>query len=105
MRREWENMGRNVKAKRKKTDVRSKYLISDKQLDKIKFEVAREATGKASLLCVCAMADHLHMSEEDICDVAQTITKYAMYLDEHKIRINQIAEIIKNETGIEFSKF
>ena len=57
------------------------------------------------LLCMAAMADHLNLTEDEICETAQVITRWATYLDEKILSINEVAEIIKNKTGIEFGGF
>ena len=99
-------MGRNMRAKIKTSDDRrKKYYISDKQLENIKREVAKDVNSKSCLLCIAAMADHLNLTEDEICETAEVITRWASYLDEKIISINEIAEIIKNKTGIEFGGF
>ena len=46
-------MGKNMMAKIKTTDDRrKKYYISDKQLEKIKREVAEDVNCKSCLLCI-----------------------------------------------------
>ena len=93
-------------AKTKKTKVRRpKYEISEKQLEKIKYEVSKEATSKACLLCVGAMADTLNLTEDQICEVAEDITRWAMNLEDHILKMNDVANIIKSKTGLEFSRF
>jgi hypothetical protein len=84
---------------------RPKYEISEKQLDKIKYEVSKEATQKACLLCVGAMADTLKLNEDQICEVSEDITRWAMNLEEHILTLNNIADIIEKRTGIKFSRY
>ena len=99
-------MARGVKAKKKKhTDRTAKYLISDKQLEKIKKEVAWEATTKASLLNLTATVDCFGLTEDQVCELAETVTRYAMYVEKHIVRLNEMADLIKEKTGIEFSRF
>lgn len=99
-------MGRNTRAKKKTPDDRrKKYYISDKELEKIKREVAEDVNRKSCLLCMAAMADHLNLTEDEICETAEVITRWATYLDEKIISINEVAEVIKNKTGIEFGGF
>lgn len=54
---------------------------------------------------MAAMADHLNLTEDEICETAEVITLWASYLDEKILSINEVAEIIKNKTGIEFGGF
>ena len=93
-------------AKTKKTKVRRpKYEISEKQLEKIKYEVSKEATQKACLLCVGAMADTLNLTEDQICEVAEDITRWAINLEDHIITLNNIADVIEKKTGIKFARY
>ena len=89
----------------KKKIRRPRYEISEKQLKKIKYETANDATQKACLLCIAAMADTLNLNEDQICEVAEDITKWACFLDDHIVKIGEIADVIKKKTGSEFSKF
>ena len=99
-------MGRGIKAKKKTpADRTKKYHISDKQLERIKMEVAEEVNRKACLLCIAAMADHLSLTEDEICETAEVITRWAGYLDEKIITINDVSEIIEKKTGIRFGGF
>ena len=54
---------------------------------------------------MAAMADHLNLTEDEICETAEVITRWATYLDEKILSINEVAEVIKNKTGIEFGGF
>lgn len=99
-------MGKGIKAKKKKNaDRTKKYLISHKQLERIKYEVSKEATQKASLLNIAATADCFGLDEEQICTLAETVTRYASYLDDNLVKINQVADIIEKKTNVRFSRF
>jgi hypothetical protein len=99
-------MGRGIKAKKKTpADRTKKYHISDKQLERIKMEVAEEVNRKSCLLCIAAMADHLELTEDQICETAEVITRWASYLDQKVLSINEVAEIIEKKTGIKFGGF
>lgn len=99
-------MGKGMTAKKKGySDRTKKYLISHKQLDRMKFEVARDATGKASLLNIAATADCFGLNEEQICKLAETVSLYASHLDNNLVKINQVADIIEKNTGVRFSRF
>ena len=99
-------MARGVKAKKKKhTDRTQKYRLSVKQLEKEKKKVAWDATTKASLLNIAATADCFGLNEEQICELAETVTRYAMYVDKHIVRLNEMADLIEEKTGVRFSRF
>lgn len=86
-------------------DRNKKYYLSEKQLDKVKRQITKEATAKAMLLCVAAMAEHLHLTDEQICSTAVNIDRWADFMDQKILRINEVSDIIKNKTGLEFGKF
>lgn len=86
-------------------DRNKKYYLSEKQLDKVKRQITKEATAKAMLLCVAAMAEHLQLTDEQICSTAVNIDRWADFMDQKILRINEVSEIIKNKTGLEFGKF
>ena len=96
-----------MKRVKKKTpaDRSKKYHISDKQLERIKMEVAEEANKKACLLCIAAMADHLELTEDEICETAEVITRWAAYLDTKILSVNDVSEVIEKKTGIKFGGF
>ena len=96
-----------MKRVKKKTpaDRTKKYHISERKLERIKMEVAEEVNRKSCLLCIAAMADHLNLTEDEICETAEVITRWASYLDQKIISINEVAEIIENKTGIKFGGF
>lgn len=86
-------------------DRNKKYYLSEKQLEKIKRRITKEATAKAMLLCVAAMADHLHLTDEQICSTAENINRWADFMDQKILRVNEVSDIIKNKTGLNFGKF
>ena len=96
-----------MKRVKKKTPAErtKKYHISDKQLERIKMEVAEEVNRKSCLLCIAAMADHLNLNEDEICETAEVITRWAEYLDKKILSINEVSEIIEKKTGLKFGGF
>ncbi len=99
-------MGKGMTAKKKGySDKTKKYLISDKQLEKIKFEVSKEATSKACLLNIAATADCFGLDEDQICKLAETVSRYAMYIDDNLIKLKEVAGIIEKNTQVRFSSF
>lgn len=81
---------------------RPKIALSEKQIKKLKEEISKEASMRTLVLAVAAMADTLKLKDEKICKVAETINRYAEHIDDHRIRIKEITEIIEKNTGIEF---
>lgn len=86
-------------------DRSKKYYLSEKQLDRVKRQVTKEATARAMLLCVAAMAEHLHLTDEQICSTAETINRWSGFIDQKILRLNEVSDIIKEETGLDFGRF
>lgn len=99
-------MGKGMTAKKKGySDRTKKYLLSEKQLEKIKFDVSKDATQKACLLNIAATADCFGLDEDQICELAETVSRYAIYIDDNLVKINEVADIIEKNTGVKFSRF
>ena len=93
-----------VRAKKPKAR-RPRYEISEKELKRIKQQVSKEAIEKTCLLSIAAMAVSLNLSEDEICKIAEDISRWAQYLDDHILKIEEVAEIIESKTGITFARF
>lgn len=92
-------------AKKKPKTRRPRYEVSEKQLERIKRQVAKETIEKTCLLSIAVMADRLDLSEDEICVVASDITRWAQYLDDHVLKLEEVAEVIEKKTGIKFARF
>lgn len=87
------------RARKKKPDVRKKYTISDKQMDKVKKEITEEAVHIASALHLAVLAER-GWTEDEIVDLFETVSRYAQYLDDHVVKIKEIEDLIERKTGI-----
>lgn len=92
------------KAKKKKIR-RPKIQLSEKQIKRLKEEIVAQTCGKTLILSVAAMADELNLTEEQIGNVAKRLDRYAGYLEDHTVRLNEVADIIEKKTGIKFGRF
>lgn len=79
--------------------------LSDKQIERLKRDIANEATQKAFLLTIAAMDDTLNLNENKICEVAEDVERWAEQLNRHILKINEIAAVIEQKTGIRFGRF
>lgn len=79
--------------------------LSEKQIMRLKRDIANEATHKAFLLTIAAMADTLNLDEEKICEVAKDVERWAQQLDRHILKINEISAVIERKTGVRFGRF
>lgn len=87
------------RAKKKKADIRRKYTLSDKQLNKVKHDVTAEAVTKTGLLYLAALAEK-GWNEDQIAELFEDVARYAKYVDDHIIKIRQVQDIIERKTGI-----
>ena len=88
-----------MKRVNKKRDVRVKYTLSDKQLDKIKAEVTKEAVTKTGMLYLASLAEK-GWDEEQIVDLFETISRYTKYTEEKVLKLKEVQEIIERRTGM-----
>ena len=63
-------------------------------------EMCNEQVRKAFLLMATAAANELGLDDEQLCAIAQRSARYAEYIDDHVIRLNQVSEILEQKTGI-----
>lgn len=87
------------RAGRKKTDNRQKFLLSEKQLEKVKQEVAEEAVTKAGMLYLAALSE-VGWDDDQITELFETVSRYANYIDDKILRLREVQEIIERKTGI-----
>lgn len=84
---------------------RPKIALSEKQIKRLKEQISMDASKRTLILSVAAMADELDLNDEQIGKVAKRMDRYAEHLEKYRLRINEVAEIIENETGIKFARF
>lgn len=87
-----------IRAKKKRNSG-DKFLVSEKQLNKIKEELSAEAVTKTGMLYLAALAER-GWDEDQIIDLFETIQRYAQYIDEHLVRIRDVQQTIETRTGI-----
>lgn len=84
---------------------RPKVALSEKQIKRLKEQISMDASKRTLILSVATMADELDLNDEQIGKVAKRMDRYAEHLKKHRLRINEVAEIIEKETGIKFARF
>lgn len=84
---------------------RPKVELSEKQIKRLKEQISMDASKRTLILSVAAMVDELDLNDEQIGKVAKRMDRYAEHLEKHRLRINEVAEIIEKETGIKFARF
>jgi protein-tyrosine phosphatase len=90
-----------ARAKKKKSRS-DRYIVSDKQIEKIKKEATKEAVSLISRLAVAVMAQNHNLTEDEIFKDMQDISRWAQFYDAHYLSIKEIDEVIEKKGGIKF---
>lgn len=97
---------------------KEKIQISQKQLERIKRELARELTDKITLIYLTALGDEMEelrigkergekikeifsFNEDFMCNVVLRTGRYSEYIDEHLTKMSQYRDSIKKRTGVD----
>lgn len=89
---------RQIIMKKAKKIKHQKYIMSRKQIK----ELCSEQVEKAFLLMATAAADELDLNDEALIQIAQRAARYAEYIDDHVIRMNQVSEMLEKSTGLKW---
>lgn len=84
---------------KKPKDIRKKYTLSEKQMMKMKQEIAEEAVTKTGFLYLAALADR-GWTDEELLDLREEIRRWVSYLDDKLIKIQQVQDMIERKTGM-----
>lgn len=63
-------------------------------------EMCNEQVRKAFLLMATAAADELDLDEAQLVAIAERSARYAEYIDDHVIRLQEVADILEKNAGI-----
>lgn len=74
--------------------------IPQSKLERIKYEVTKDATDRACLVLLAAAADELKLDEDQIVRVMIRTDRYANSLDDHLIRMEDIRMSLEKNQGI-----
>lgn len=83
----------------------AKRMLSDKQIKRLQEKAATEASRNALILSVAVMADELNLTDEQIGNVAKEYLRYIEHIENNRLRVNEVIDIIGKQTGIKFNKF
>lgn len=86
--------------KRYKKPKQTKYEITEKQLKRIKEEITREATEMSTLLVLAATQEVKALTEDDICEVFETVSRWVGFMDDNLIKLKDVQEVIEKRTGV-----
>lgn len=84
----------------KKPKGSGKVEISGKKLEKIKREVAREATERAVLLNLAATQEVKSLTEDEMCEIFEMISLWVKFMDDHVLKLKDVQEVIERKTGV-----
>ena len=65
-------------------------------------ELCNQFVAKSCILMITAIADELDLDENTICRIAERTQRYAKYEREHLIRMNEVSDMLKKKTGIDW---
>ena len=87
---------KRVKTKKKKPHI----TITQAKLERIKYEVTKDATDRACLILLCAAADEVGLDEDQIIKVMIRTDRYARSVDDHLVRMEDIRKSLEKNQGI-----
>lgn len=82
--------------KRVKKPKQNKVTLSRAELH----QMCNEQVEKAFLLMATAAADELGLTDDQLTDIAERSARYAEYIDDNVLRLNEVSEILEKNTGI-----
>lgn len=86
--------------KRFKKPKQAKYELTTKDVNQIKYDVTKEATQKSVLLVLAAAQEVKDLNEDEVCEIFETATRYATYMDDNLIKIKDVQRSIEKKTGV-----
>lgn len=89
------------RANPKKANKSQKHYVSDKQLEKIKRQVSKEMTEKVALIILAAASDEVNLTDEQVCNIMVRVDRYASHVDNHLVKMRDIQNAIRKNTGLE----
>lgn len=63
-------------------------------------EMCNEQVRKAFLLMATAAADELDLGDEQLVAIAERSARYAEYINDHVIRLQEVADVLEKNAGI-----
>lgn len=87
---------KRAKPKKKKSHI----TIPESKLNRIKYEVTKDATDRACLILLAAAADELDLDEDQIIKVMIRTDRYARSVDDHLVRMEDIRKSLEKNQGI-----
>ena len=74
--------------------------LTKSEIKKMKWDATKEATDKACLIILCAMADELDLDDEQICKVMKRTDRYTRSVKDHLVHMEDIRKSLEKNQGI-----
>lgn len=84
----------------KKPKNNTKYELTPKEIKQIKYDTTKEATQKAVLLVLAATQEIKALTEDDICEIFETVSRWINFMDDNLIKLKDVQEVIEKKTGV-----
>ena len=81
---------------------KEKVVMTAAQVDRMKREITKEATDKATLLVLMATSDELGLTVEQIERIAILIDRYAGYVDDKLVDLRFMQKTLEKQTGLRY---
>ena len=65
-------------------------------------ELCNKFVVKSCILMLTAVADELDIDEDTLCNIAERTQRYAKYEKERIIRMDEVSDVLKKKTGIDW---
>ena len=89
----------------KKPKNSTKYTLSDRQLNKVKEEVTRQAIDRAMLIILGAVQEQFHMTEAELEEFGRKIQRYADYVEKDVLKLKEIQDIVNRNSEFKITGF
>lgn len=89
-----------MKRAKKKKDRRERYLVSAKQMDKIRSDMSKQGVTLSSLIIIAHLASKFGWSEEEIVEFYLDVSRFTEFAYEGSLSPDDIQEIIERHTGM-----
>ena len=65
-------------------------------------DLCNQFVAKSCILMMTAVADEMDLGEDEVCRIAERTQRYAQYEKEHLVRMNEVSDMLKKKTGIDW---
>lgn len=81
---------------------KEKIVMTKAQVDRMKREITKEATDKATLLVLMATSDELGLTVDQIGRIGILIDRYAGYVEDKLVDLRFMQKTLEKQTGLRY---